>query len=116
MANMYWYIVYLNCHCERSNCEFCKAAFLRAIASFLAMTFFLPLFSLWSVFSPHHYAYLINAYSLCFRAIASFLAMTLVTKFFNYINCVLHIIKRDIRHNAMTEVEYKSVLAFHPVE
>jgi hypothetical protein len=35
---------------------------------------------------------------------------------FNYIYRILHIIKRDIRHNTVTEVEYETILTLHPVK
>lgn len=35
---------------------------------------------------------------------------------FYYVNRVFHILKRDIRHNAVAQVKYKAIFAFHPFE
>jgi hypothetical protein len=39
-----------------------------------------------------------------------------VFKLFNHLHRILHIVKRDIRHNAVAQVENEAVLAFHAVE
>jgi hypothetical protein len=36
--------------------------------------------------------------------------------FFYDIYRILHVIKRNIRHNAVAQIEYEAVFAFHPVE
>ena len=40
----------------------------------------------------------------------------LVAELFYHIYRVFHIIKRDVRHNTMTQIEYEAILTFHPVE
>lgn len=40
----------------------------------------------------------------------------LVPKLLNNLHCILHIIKRNIRHNSMTKVENKAIFTAHALE